>query len=221
MLQKRVSKKYRKKMSSKEKKKKKEIVHKTKENSFGTRLYTLPLDLKIKIFQMSVQGNMNDWLEDHQDRFQGTLTLLDYETNTGFIDLKCDYKDGFWVKYEWIRESYLLHEDDRYFSHSTLCDKTDISETYLPLSLNNYEYRHREWKDKPDNYWYSETCRCEECDKVKDAQKEYQCFLERQKEKSESCTRILRDCVLSSPPHRYMVERAIEIVDNHYLNDPE
>ena len=202
-----------------------------KTDSFDTRLYNLPLDLKIKIYQMSVQENMVRWLADHQESFTNSLSLINRDTNMGYIDLKGEYKDGFWVN----NNGVLRHglgvvdpEDSWYFSHVSLCDKTALGyeEVYIPRHfMEQYTdytcriYRNREWVDQPDYHWYSTICRCNRCDKVKEAKKVYE--QTKSDHKSERCTRILRECTMSGPSHRYIVERAIEIVENHYLNDSD
>jgi len=198
-----------------------------KEKSFDIHLYNLPLDLKVKIFQMSVQSNMERWFQDHGKNFRTTLGRIDCATNHGYTDLKGDHKDGFWVfhdQYDQHMFALADNEDDRYFMHSTLCDRLEgYDEVYLPRHFDNNGFWKREWRDKPDYYWYSEHCRCSRCDQVKDSKLKYETCKKTQRSKllQERCTRILEGCSMATTPQRFMVERAIELVDNHYMNDPE
>jgi hypothetical protein len=228
MIQKRVSKRFRKKMSSEAKKRQTDIIKETKDNSLNNLLYSLPLELKIKIFQMSVQSNLEQWLRDHKGNFKGSLDFLDSTINFGYTELKGEHRDGFWVWYEEdglvTREDLEKHEDGRYFQHSTLCDKIDgYDEVYLPHPQDNHEFWMREWRDQVDTYWYCEDCRCFKCDQVKAAKGKYEILKNKQREEvvKERCTRILEECSMATTSQRFMVERAIELVDNHYLNDPE
>ena len=226
MIQKRVSKRYRKKMSSEAKKRQTDIIKETKDNSLNNLLYSLPLDLKIKIFQMSVQSNMEQWLKDHKGDFRGSLDLIYCVTNQGHTELKGHHKDGFWAWHDGDLDDpgEETHEDDWYFMHSTLCDRIEgYDEVYLPHPQDNHEFWMREWRDQVDTYWYCEDCRCSKCDQVKEAKSKYETLKRKQREKvvKERCTRILEECSMATTSQRFMVERAIELVDNHYLNDPE
>ena len=116
------------------------------------------------------------------------------------------------------------HEDDWYYMHSTLCDKIEeYDEVYLPHPQDNHEFWMREFRDQPDTYWYCGECRCSKCDQVKGAKLRYETCKKEQLQKvvKERCTRILENCSMDTIPQRFMVERAIELVDNHYLNDRE
>jgi hypothetical protein len=200
-----------------------------KDNPLLGRLYDLPIDLKVKIFQMAIQSNMAQWLMDHKGGFGSSLALLDSTLNLGYIELKGYHKDGFWAGTQ--RPEQEGYEDAWYFMHSPLCNKIDgYEEVYLPPHFNNFNNYHRfwkrEWRDKPDYYWYCDRCRCTECDLVKDAKLEHDASKKRQRSKvvRERCTRILEGMsadLSAAAPQRFMVERAIELVDNHYLNDPE
>jgi hypothetical protein len=194
--------------------------------SLDARLYSLPLDLKVKIFQMAVKSNLDQWHQDHQEIFAMSRALLDSTVNFGYTELKGDHRDGYWVWHEPGDDGSIRpgHEDDWYYMHSTLCDKLEgYDEVYLPHPQDNHGFWMREWRDQPDTYWYCEDCRCSKCDQVKDAKSKYETLKREQREKvvKERCTRILEECSLATSPQRFMVERAIELVDNHYLNDPE
>ena len=50
-------------------------------------LYTLPIDIKIKIFQMAIKNNMEEWKNEHRNRFSSLsydIIWMDkiYEINT-------------------------------------------------------------------------------------------------------------------------------------------
>ena len=212
------------------------------DNPLLGRLYALPLDLKVKVFQMAVQSHMAQWFMDHKGSFKGSLALLNSTLNFGYTELKGDYGDGFWVWHERVlypdhpdhrdvsggrskvNEDY---EDEWFYMHSTLCDKVEgYEEVYLPPHFAERPFWKREWRDKPDYYWYCEDCRCTRCDFVKDAKLKYDACkkIQRSKVVRERCTRILEGLSVNysaATPQRFMVERAMELVDDHYLNDPE
>lgn len=217
-----------------------------KDNPLLGLLYALPLDLKVKIFQMAIQSHMATWSMDHKGNFQESLALLNSTLNFGYTELKGDHRDGFWVWHERVlypdhpdhhdhhdhrgNEGHKVNEDyeDEWFHvHSTLCNKVDrYEEIYLPHHFNNHLFWKREWRDKPDYYWYCEDCRCAKCDLVQDAKLRYDTCkkIQRSKVVRERCTRILEGMSVNfaaTIPQRFMVERAMELVDDHYLNDPE
>ena len=70
-----------------------------KEKSFDIHLYNLPLDLKVKIFQIAVQSNLAKWQGSHQVQFRGSLTRI--TTSPLPSDARPDLKMNPQVWYLW------------------------------------------------------------------------------------------------------------------------
>lgn len=116
-------------------------------NSFKACLYALPLHLKIKIFQMSLNGHLKKWSYNHREDMRNSLLVIRGE----IIMRDC-------MRYE-------LSDNVRYYSRS-LCNRHVHSDALVYIDDNLYEdIDIRELSI--NHYWYHRTCRCMMCDKVR------------------------------------------------------
>ena len=125
-MQKRKHPKYRKKKSQEEKKKMSLVVKDMEKKNFNKMLYSLPLDIKIKIFQMAVFANIVEWGgKEHKKNFKKTVEFINpniYNSKTDSITI---YEDSFLYPiyhkrfdnngfmFSWYRESWTTCKDRR------------------------------------------------------------------------------------------------------------
>ena len=158
----------------------KEIIRIKKRNRFEMikkNIYFLPLEIKIKIYQMAIQKHMYEWSFEHMKNNRKVLKFL---TNT-----PSDYSDE--NKYS----CWNLVIDDNNDDNDDNNDNNDNNDNY-----HSYYYKHichrnvkktgqpgirsiyiddnideridyREWIGDADYYWYHDKCRCRDCDHVR------------------------------------------------------
>ena len=153
MIQRKKHPKYRKKISDK---KKLEIIQykkKINHDKIMNRLYELPLDIKIKIFQLSIQKNMGNWKTDHM--FLSYHYLNEWFQNIKFID-KLNYKWKFNINghtKKW-KKIYINKKYKKCIRNVKKEDQFNIISVYIPLTINiPQKIKYREWSNVPNNYW--------------------------------------------------------------------
>tara|TARA_Y100000389_G_scaffold197664_1_gene232705 strand:+ start:359 stop:1213 length:855 start_codon:yes stop_codon:yes gene_type:complete len=121
---------FRKKKTSEEKKKMSLAIKGMEDKNFNDMLYSLPLDLKVKIFQIAVLTNMVEWGEkEHNKNFKKTVNFINpnrynsttdhmTETDSGYYTINTyaiDYRrfDDYGNKFSWYRESFWSCKDRR------------------------------------------------------------------------------------------------------------
>lgn len=170
-LQKRKSAKYRRFPTKDEKKKKKDLLKNIKEKKIIENLYTLPLDIKIKIFQMIIMSNMNDWNINHMYCLRNSLLFI--EDRDGFSV----YGDNRYTKkYRYLNAEsrwLYLNRDVPMYDKKTLCQKKvkeyyqdGIKSVFISNNMNEL-IDYRQWSNWSNQYWYHEKCRCKTCDLVR------------------------------------------------------
>ena len=114
MIQKKKHPKYRKPMSKQENNKLKQAIQLKESQNLKKILYSLPLDLKKKIYYFAVQSHLKDWSLQHKEKFSKIHSFINItENNT--IDLD----NG-----KWLTISNDNNNDKRYyFSHKHLCSR--------------------------------------------------------------------------------------------------
>jgi hypothetical protein len=129
-IQKRKHPRFRKKKTSEEKKKISSAIKGMEDKNFNNMLYSLPLDLKVKIFQIAVLTNMVEWGEkEHKKNFKKTVNFINpnrynsktdhlTEADTGYYTIHTyaiDYRrfDDYGNKFSWYRESFWSCKDRR------------------------------------------------------------------------------------------------------------
>lgn len=123
-IQKRKHPRYRKKKNDKEKKKMSLVVKNMEKKNFNKMLYSLPLDLKIKIFQMAVFANIIELGgKEHKKNFKKTVEFINpniYNSKTDSITIYDDpflypiyHKrfDNNGFMFSWYRESWTTCKD--------------------------------------------------------------------------------------------------------------
>ena len=121
---------FRKKKTSEEKKKMSLVVKDMEKKNFNEMLYSLPLNIKILIFQMAVYTHMVERGEkEHKKNFKKTVAFIDpnkynsmtdhlTETDPGYYTINTyaiDYRrfDDYGNKFSWFRESFWSCKDRR------------------------------------------------------------------------------------------------------------
>lgn len=118
----------------------------------------LPLDIKIKIFQMTIKSNMEEWYIDHKKKNNKNILFFH---NTDFINK--DNPNSRWL---------CLDDGFPFCDFKNICqketDETKIKTVYIKDNLNEIidfrKYSRYEWCD---DYWYHEKCRCKTCDYIR------------------------------------------------------
>jgi len=146
------------------KKTKKRNARKRESKKILGNLYSLPLDIKIKIFQMAVLINQENWIDDFMKRTIHTHNFLSYPS-----DLRAHPYPG--PRYnlssclnghsEWKkkRNSYR-------YKFKPPCQRMITKN--LTLTIRNNINGDINCRMLPNNqYWYHKTCRCITCDRVR------------------------------------------------------
>ncbi|MBE18060.1 MAG: hypothetical protein CMH79_04780 [Nitrospinae bacterium] len=185
MLQRRKASKYRKKKTYEEKERLKSLIRKQEIKNLPNILYQLPIEIKIKIFRMSIQLNMYLWKMDHYLKYcNGLYNFYNYNPKGNLnisqlriqqwpkgidnhrICLKNVDKPGnpgineVYVS-EYLKQKFksILNPPEPIFNIDNPI--TNI----IPLQITLLQAR--EWSNKPNYYWYHNKCRCLTCDKVR------------------------------------------------------
>tara|TARA_B100001287_G_C22677204_1_gene528343 strand:- start:1625 stop:2350 length:726 start_codon:yes stop_codon:yes gene_type:complete len=184
--------KYRKEMDIKEKKKLKDIKDKTKQNSIINRLYELPLDIKIKIFQMAVLEHMYTWCDNfhikhmiYLEEFFSNIWWLNQEKYLGFSNtriplLSFDHDNQIIRQFHEQNNELWKVIDFTYLKDKRLCVKNvdikgqpNIQSIYIDPNIIESntqitnDLRVREWSNIPSKFWIHKKCRCSTCDKIR------------------------------------------------------
>jgi len=165
VLQKKKHPKYRKPKTKDEKKQLKRAIKLKEKQSLDEILYKLPKDLKVYIFQLAIQSNMNEWLLTHQRGMPSTLSFIN--TTKGYIPR--NDKHSSWL----INTDTLSFSNEYQYWYRQKCirnvkkrDQSGIISLSIPDNLYE-EIDSRMWSNIPDVYWYHNDCRCSKCDKVR------------------------------------------------------
>ena len=164
MIQRKKHPKYRKPMSKQEKKKLKQAIQLKEKQNLKKILYSLPIDIKKKIYYFAVQSHFNKWSLQHKEKFSKIHSFINItENNT--IDLD----NG-----KWLTIGNDNNNDKRYyFSHKHLCSsnvRTKGQPNILSVFIHSNIYEEidfRMWSNITDHYWVHEKCRCKMCDKIR------------------------------------------------------
>ena len=161
------------------------IKNKNKKIHIMENLYSLPLDIKIKIFRFALISNMIDWSTNHRKKFVLNLEFIlnaetrEYINRSLHPDIHYHSYDYFGYnrnikKYRHINSNsrwYYIHSDLMYYKYKHLCQRKIRRQSYI-ISVcipdNLYEeIDNRENPNSPGFYWYHQKCRCMKCDLVR------------------------------------------------------
>jgi hypothetical protein len=155
MFQRKKHPKYRKPMSKEEKYKIKQSIRLKEKQNLKKILYSLPLDLKKKIYYMAVQSHLIEWSLSHKLNFS--------DINLVFQEKEKD-DSGMWL---------CIDEWD-IFSHKHICYRNvkkrgqpGIQSIYVPPNPDYEIIDGREWANKDNYYWTHVKCRCKMCDQIR------------------------------------------------------
>ena len=81
MIQKKKHPKYRKPMSKQEKKKLKQAIQLKEKQNLKKILYSLPIDIKKKIYYFAVQSHIKDWSLQHKEKFSKIHSFINISGN--------------------------------------------------------------------------------------------------------------------------------------------
>ena len=140
------------------KKTKKRNARKRESKKILGNLYSLPLDIKIKIFQMAVLINQENWIDDFMKRAIHTHNFLSYPSCWRAHPYTTLILNG---HSEWKKKG----ESYRY-KFKPPCERMITKTLTLTIRNNiNGDINCRELSN--DQYWYHKTCRCITCDRVR------------------------------------------------------
>lgn len=173
-LQKRKHPKYHKPLSNDEKNKKEIFIKNIRKNKIIKNLYTLPLDIKIKIFQMIIVNHMNEWYVKHIYSVHNSLLFIDDIDGFNFYGHMRHTKkyrqinpDSRWLFYNRNENGILIYDK------KTICEKkikessqNGIKSVFIGDNINEH-IDYRQWSNWLNHYWYHEKCRCKTCDLVR------------------------------------------------------
>ena len=118
-------------------------------------LYSLPLDLKKKIYYMCVQSNLSKWSLMHKSKFANINLILQNNINDD---------NGKWLR----------NGNDNIFSYRHICSRNvkkrgqpGILSIYIPPDHAYEEIDYRMWSNRENYYWVHTKCRCTMCDKIR------------------------------------------------------
>lgn len=141
----------------------KEIIRIKKRNRFEMikkNIYSLPLEIKIKIYQMAIQKNMFEWNLEHMKNNRKTLEF--------FTNIPSNYSNE--NKYSCWN---LINDNHHRYYYKHICHinvkkpgQPGIRSIYIDDNIDE-SIDYREWIGDPDYYWYHDKCRCRDCDLVR------------------------------------------------------
>ena len=147
------------------KKTKKRNARKRESKKILGNLYSLPLDIKIKIFQMAVLINQEKWIDDFMERAIDTRSFLSYPTTVGSKVNASWWKD----RHKFFRDVHSEWKKKRNsyrYKYEPPCERM-ITKTHT-LTIRNNINGDINRRELPNNqYWYHKTCRCITCDRVR------------------------------------------------------
>ena len=171
---------YRKKNGNFKEEKRTRVLEKRKEQVLKN-LYTLPLDIKIKIFQMSIESSIESWKNLHKINMKinldfisiGSMDYLNHRSRHNFSQSPSEQENP---NSEWLIRAEDVNNSSRY-SFNNICERAVRSheqEGIQSMYLGRYEryeipeeISHREWSNRRLIFWYHDTCRCITCDRVR------------------------------------------------------
>ena len=146
------------------KKTKKRNARKRESKKILGNLYSLPLDIKIKIFQMAVLINQENWIDDFMKRTIHTHYFLSYPSGLRarpYPSARYNLSLILNGHSEWKkkRNSYR-------YKFKPPCERMITKNLTLTIRNNiNGDINCRKLPN--DQYWYHKTCRCITCDRVR------------------------------------------------------
>ena len=168
VLQKKKHPHYRKRITNTEKQQLREAIRLKERQSLKQKLYNLPLDLKVKIFSMAINNNLNIWKNLHMKPYLKTISIFDDIHISSQEDVKGRNH------LTWISDAAGFAQEEVSFRHVHVCEhraskpsQNHIVDVYIPYLPTLFPIIHRMWSNKVDYYWYHTTCRCKQCDMVR------------------------------------------------------
>jgi hypothetical protein len=140
------------------KKTKKRNARKRESKKILGNLYSLPLDIKVKIFQMAVLINQEKWIDDFMERAIHTHYFLSYPSCWRAHPYTTLILNG---HSEWKKKGTSYR-----YKFKPPCERM-ITKTHT-LTIHNNINGDINCRMLPnDQYWYHKTCRCITCDRVR------------------------------------------------------
>ena len=156
MIQRKKHPKYRKPMSKEEKNKLKIVIRIKEEQNLKKILYSLPIDVKKKIYYMAVQSHLTEWFLSHKLKFTDINLIIQNKKKTD---------NGQWLD---------IGNNNLIFPHKHICSRNvkingqpGIKSIYVHPNHLYEVIDHRMWNNRNDYYWVHEKCRCRMCDIIR------------------------------------------------------
>tara|TARA_Y100000389_G_C17442162_1_gene509265 strand:+ start:1562 stop:2209 length:648 start_codon:yes stop_codon:yes gene_type:complete len=144
------------------KKTKKRNARKRESKKILLNLYYLPLDIKVKIFQMAVLINQENWIDDFMEKSLHTYNFISYPTyweiNRRGVRRLGAILNGY---SEWKKK-----KNSYRYKYKPPCERM-ITKTHTLTICNNIngDINCRELTN--NQFWYHKKCRCITCDRVR------------------------------------------------------
>jgi hypothetical protein len=149
------------------KKSKRRRARKLESKKILSNIYSLPLDIKIKIYQMAVLINQDHWIDDFMRRSKYTLDFLSYPTAESKSCRRALHKSC--GSSEWIKKGKTYK-----YKCKSICAKNYYCKQKQTITIpDNIHGEINCRKLSNDQYWYHKTCRCITCDRVRYIGRDY------------------------------------------------
>ena len=156
----------------------KEKQKELKQKEVLDNLYSLPLDIKIKIYQMAMSTHLKEWTNDHKSISWSLRRKLNPNEACcadldiwNFIELedRINTQDRDYYKYSSYKNT-VCSTIVRYHVYDNLeeykIDDDDELQEYYNEGYFDDIFSH-EWSNKKKHYWTHKKCRCFDCDLVR------------------------------------------------------
>ena len=174
MRRKNIHPRYRNKCSLKDEKqlliKKKQEI---KFNKFRVLLYSLPLDMNCRIFQMAMSTHIIKWISEMKPAFLPVISEY-LDSKEGLLYIKNDGTLGSFVGTsnitEWVElDTYNIRKNLPCIKNMSKGNQSGIISVYIPpQTVNDFSLiKNRLWSNLEDYYWTHQSCRCYCCDLVR------------------------------------------------------
>ena len=164
-----------------------DVRESVKVQKLSRKLYALPLELKVMIFQFAVISNMVNWSKKHAEKFQGILIAVNPKFLIHQEHRLFGHYSNYMEFYEYMRE----FNPDQFLEWvkppqpETICEKCPIirRKVIVPsrwveerVSGERYDQLEcRDWGyDGMCEYWHHPKCWCRDCYDVRKLSQDYQ-----------------------------------------------
>ena len=133
-------------------------------------LYGLPIDIKIKIFQIAIKANMQEWKLEHSNNYFSSIHNIQWMGKLCMINTSSE--ELYAATYAHRNRSIYTNYFQGVFTmkNKQPCDYYENINDVTTYEIENNVYDEiniRGNLDKPNQYWAANKCRCLTCDLVR------------------------------------------------------